>query len=258
MDYNNVRLYEIASMLSPSVYETVFYSQYQGRSDKDAIILDDETFEKCYVSDSVYKNFLFSNSSRLGKSIDYIGVNQMHSSVIEDMQVSDAQIKMKLNDIALTNLANTLIELKSMDKSIEPFYITLIFNGINYYTNNCLDENEKLIPVDEGVINSVYCQDQLAFVNDKHIDMVISTQPSVNSSRLRYMIINCRNIDVIESAKDVWKNTFKNDFSMLYEYFINLRKSNNLIMEGSVYKNIISGYERFMDDFIDLDDLDDI
>ena len=63
---------------------------------------------------------------------------------------------------------------------------------------------------------------------------------------------------VIESAKDVWKNTFKNDFSMLYEYFINLRKSNNLIMEGSVYKNIISGYERFMDDFIDLDDLDDI
>ena len=40
MDYSNVRLYEIASMLSPSVYETIFYSQYQGRSDKDAIILD--------------------------------------------------------------------------------------------------------------------------------------------------------------------------------------------------------------------------
>ena len=52
------------------------------------------------------------------------------------------------------------------------------------------------------------------------------------------------------------KNTFKNDFSMLYEYFINLRKSNNLIkMEGNVYKNIILGYEKFMNDFIDLDDI---
>ena len=254
MDYNNVRLYEIASMLSPSVYETVFYSQYQGRSDKDAIILDDETFEKCYVSDNVYKNFLFSNSMRLGKSVDYIGVNQMHSSIIQDIKISESQIIMKLEDTALTNLANTLVEIKSMDKKLEPFYITLIFNGINYYANNVIDENEKLIPVDESVLKSVYCQDQLAFVNDKHIDMVISTQLN-NTNKLRYMIINCHDIDVIESAKDVWKNTFKNDFSMLYEYFINLRKSNNLIMEGSIYKNIISGYEVFMDDFMDLDDL---
>ena len=254
MDYSNVRLYEIASMLSPSVYETVFYSQYQGRSDKDAIILDDETFEKCYVSDNVYKNFLFSNSMRLGKSVDYIGVNQMHSSIIQDIKISESQIVMKLEDTALTNLANTLVEIKSMDKKLEPFYITLIFNGINYYANNVIDENEKLIPVDESVLKSVYCQDQLAFVNDKHIDMVISTQGN-NTNKLRYMIINCHDIDVIESAKDVWKNTFKNDFSMLYEYFINLRKSNNLIMEGSIYKNIISGYEVFMDDFMDLDDL---
>ena len=254
MDYSNVRLYEIASMLSPSVYETVFYSQYQGRSDKDAIILDDETFEKCYVSDNVYKNFLFSNSMRLGKSVDYIGVNQMHSSIIQDIKISESQIIMKLEDTALTNLANTLVEIKSMDKKLEPFYITLIFNGINYYANNVIDENEKLIPVDESVLKSVYCQDQLAFVNDKHIDMVISTQLN-NTNKLRYMIINCHDIDVIESAKDVWKNTFKNDFSMLYEYFINLRKSNNLIMEGSIYKNIISGYEVFMDDFMDLDDL---
>ena len=254
MDYSNVRLYEIASMLSPSVYETVFYSQYQGRSDKDAIILDDETFEKCYVSDNVYKNFLFSNSMRLGKSVDYIGVNQMHSSIIQDIKISESQIIMKLEDTALTNLANTLVEIKSMDKKLEPFYITLIFNGINYYANNVIDENEKLIPVDESVLKSVYCQDQLAFVNYKHIDMVISTQGN-NTNKLRYMIINCHDIDVIESAKDVWKNTFKNDFSMLYEYFINLRKSNNLIMEGSIYKNIISGYEVFMDDFMDLDDL---
>ncbi|MBW5379420.1 hypothetical protein E6A52_01640, partial [Brachyspira hampsonii] len=61
-------------------------------------------------------------------------------------------------------------------------------------------------------------------------------------------------VEVVESAKDVWKNIFKNDFSMLYEYFQNIRKSSNLIMEGTIYKTIISGYEKFMDDFIDLDD----
>ncbi|MCZ9891719.1 hypothetical protein OFR29_05315 [Brachyspira hyodysenteriae] len=33
-----------------------------------------------------------------------------------------------------------------------------------------------------------------------------------------------------------------------------LEKSSNLIIEGSIYKSIISGYEKFMDDFIDLDD----
>ena len=240
-------------MLSPSVYETIFYSQYQGRSDKDAIILDDETFERCYVSDNVYKNFLFANAIRLGKSIDYIGLNQMHSSVIEDMKITENDISIKLNDIVLTNLANTLIDIKSMDVKLEPFYITLLFKGINYYSNNYIDENEKLIPTDESPINSTYCQDQLSFVNDKHIDMVISTKYS-NINKLKYMIINCNNIEVIESAKDVWKNIFKNDFSMLYEYFQNIRKSSNLIIEGTIYKSIISGYEKFMDDFIDLDD----
>ena len=227
MDYSNVRLYEIASMLSPSVYETIFYSQYQGRSDKDAIILDDETFERCHVSDNVYKNFLFSNAMRLGKSIDYIGLNQMHSSIIEDMKITENDVSMKLNDIVLTNLAATLIDIKSMD--------------------------EKLIPTDESPINSTYCQDQLSFVNDKHIDMVISTQYN-NTNKLKYMIINCNHIEVVETAKDVWKNIFKNDFSMLYEYFQNIRKSSNLIIEGTIYKSIISGYEKFMDDFIDLDD----
>ncbi|QTM05585.1 hypothetical protein [Brachyspira hyodysenteriae] len=253
MDYSNVRLYEIASMLSPSVYETIFYSQYQGRSDKDAIILDDETFERCHVSDNVYKNFLFSNAIRLGKSIDYIGLNQMHSSIIEDMKITENDISMKLNDIILTNLANTLIDIKSMDVKLEPFYVTLVFKGINYYSNNYIDENEKLIPTDESPINSIYCQDQLSFVNDKHIDIVISTQHH-NTNKLKYMIINSNNIEVIESAKDALKNIFKNDFSMLYEYFQNIRKSSNLIIEGSVYKSIISGYEKFMDDFIDLDD----
>ncbi len=240
-------------MLSPSVYETMFYSQYQGRSDKDAIILDDETFERYYISDNVYKNFLFSNSVRLGKSVDYIGVNQMYSSVIEDMEIRKNDIVMKLNDTALTNLANSLIKIKSINVQLEPFYITFIFKGINYYSNNSLDENEKLIPIDESPINTIYCQDQLVFVNDKHIDMVISTQCS-NTNKLKYIIINCNHIEVIESAKDVWKNTFKNDFSMLYEYFVNIRKSNNLIIEWSVYKNIITGYEKFMSDFIDLDD----
>lgn len=226
MDYSNVRLYEIASMLSPSVYETIFYSQYQGRSDKDAIILDDETFD---VSDNVYKNFLFSNAIRLGKSIDYIGLNQMHSSIIEDMKITENDISMKLNDIILTNLANTLIDIKSMDVKLEPFYVTLVFKGINYYSNNYIDENEKLIPTDESPINSIYCQDQLSFVNDKHIDIVISTQHH-NTNKLKYMIINSNNIEVIESAKDAWKNIFKNDFSMLYEYFQNIRKSSNLII----------------------------
>ena len=240
-------------MLSPSVYETMFYSQYQGRSDKDAIILDDETFERYYVSDNVYKNFLFSNSMRLGKSVDYIGANQMHSAVIENMEIKENDIIMKLNDVALTSLAHTLIEIKSINVKLEPFYITFVFKGVNYYSNNTIDENEKLIPIDESPVNSIYCQDQIVFVNDKHIDMVISTQYS-HTNKLRYILISCSNIEVIESAKDVWKNTFKNDFSMLYEYFINLRKSNNISMEGSIHKNIITGYEKFMDDFIDLDD----
>ncbi|ASJ21986.1 hypothetical protein [Brachyspira hampsonii] len=252
MDYSNIRLYEIASMLSPSVYETIFYSQYQGRSDKDAIILDDETFERCHVSDNVYKNFLFSNAARLGKSIDYIGLNQMHSAVIEDIKITENDISIKLNDIILTNLANTLIDIKSMDVELEPFYITLLFKGMNYYSNNYIDKNEKLIPTDESPINSIYCQDQLSFINDKHIDIVISTKYIDN--KLKYIIINCSNVEVVESAKDVWKNIFKNDFSMLYEYFQNIRKSSNLIMEGTIYKTIISGYEKFMDDFIDLDD----
>ena len=254
MYYDNVKLYEIASMLSPSVYETIFYSQYQGRSDKDAIILDDETFERCYVSDSVYRNFLFSNSIRLGKSVDYIGLSQMHGSIVKELSISNNQVKIKLLDVALTNLAKTLMNMKSMDIKLPSFYLHIIFNNVNYYSNNNIDENEKLIPTDESVINSAYIQDQLTFINDKYIEMVISTQNTSNKL-LRYMIFNCGSVDVLDESKDLWKNTFKNDFSMLYEYFVNVRKSNNLIIEGSAYENIIVGYEKFMNDFMDLDDL---
>lgn len=253
MDYSKVRLYEVASILSPSMYETVFYSQYQVRSDKDAMVLDDETFEKCYVSNNVYKNFLFANAIRLGKSVDYIGVNQMHSSIIEDIKFLDDKIIMKLNDLSSNGLASTLINLKSLNKKLEPFYITLIFNGVNYYSNNYIDETEKLIPIEDSIIKSRYWQDQLIFVNEKHIDIVISAKCDY-TNKLRYTIIDCNNIEVIETAKYVWKNIFKNEFSMLYEYFINIRKSNNLLIEGNIYENIILDYEKFMGDFIDLYD----
>ncbi len=46
MDYKIKKLYEIAPMLSPSIYETIFYNQYQGRADKESLILDNEVSAK--------------------------------------------------------------------------------------------------------------------------------------------------------------------------------------------------------------------
>ena len=252
MDYTNIRLYEIASMLSPSIYETIFHSQYQGRSDKDAIILDNETFNKFYISDNIYKNFLFSNAIKLGKSIDYIGLNQMHSSIIKEFKINNNQIKMKLYDFSLTNLAKTLAKMKSLNIDIVPFYIYVIFNGVNYYSNNYLDKDEKLIPICDNFIGAKYIQDQFIFINDQIIDIVFSAQLN-NIKKLMYILVSCNNIDIIDESKGVWKNIFKNDFSTLYEYFFNIKKVNNLIQEEHYLKSIIEGYEKFMSDFIDLE-----
>ena len=252
MDYTNIKLYEIASMLSPSIYETIFHSQYQGRSDKDAIILDNETFNKFYISDNIYKNFLFSNAIKLGKSIDYIGLNQMHSSIIKEFKINNNQIKMKLYDFSLTNLAKTLVKIKSLNIDIVPFYIYVIFNGVNYYSNNYLDKYEKLIPICDNFIGAKYIQDQFIFINDQIIDIVFSAQLN-NIKKLMYILVSCNNIDIIDESKCVWKNIFKNDFSTLYEYFFNIKKVNNLIQEEHYLKSIIEGYEKFMSDFIDLE-----
>lgn len=68
MDYKIKKLYEIAPMLSPSIYETIFYNQYQGRADKESLILDNEVFEKYYIDENIYRNFFICKLRKIRKS----------------------------------------------------------------------------------------------------------------------------------------------------------------------------------------------
>ena len=160
MDYKIKKLYEIAPMLSPSIYETIFYNQYQGRADKESLILDNEVFEKYYIDENIYRNFLFANSEKLGKALNYIGLNQMHSSIIKSIELKESKLKIKLLDVGIDNLANTLIELKSLkDIKPEPFYIDILFEKVDYCSNHYLDKDEILIPIEEDIINGIYTQE---------------------------------------------------------------------------------------------------
>lgn len=255
MDYKIKKLYEIAPMLSPSIYETIFYNQYQGRADKESLILDNEVFEKYYIDENIYRNFLFSNSTKLGSAINYIGLNQMHNSIIKDIEEQDGRLKIKLFDVGINSLANTLIELKSMNGiKLEPFYINILFENIDYCSNHYLDKDEILIPTKEDINESVYIQDQITYIGKNQIEIVISLEKPKKESdnnKLRYYMLKCGSVNIIDEAKEIWTRIFsETNFNMLYDYYVNLRKSSKIILEKSVCVNIIQKYKQFI---LDLD-----
>lgn len=257
MDYKIKKLYEIAPMLSPSIYETIFYNQYQGRADKESLILDNEVFEKYYIDENIYRNFLFANSEKLGKALNYIGLNQMHSSIIKSIELKENKLKIKLLDVGIDNLANTLIELKSLkDIKVEPFYIDILFEKVDYCSNHYLDKDEILIPIEEDIINGIYTQDQITYISPNEIELVISMETEKaksqnDNNKLRYYMLKCGSINIIDEAKEIWTKLFGDtNFNMLYDYYINLRKSNKIILDERVCMNIIQKYKQFI---LDLD-----
>lgn len=249
MDINKTKkLYEIAPMLSPSIYETIFHNQYQGRSDKNSIILDDSIFDKYYVEENVYRSFLFSHSNKLNNSINYIGLNQMHNSIIKEVEKKDNNITITLFDTGLLNLYNTLIEFKSIENvKLDSLSIKILFEGIECFSNNLLEKDEVLIETSEDIIDRVYIQDQITYIGEDGVTLVVSTQK--DRQKLYYLLIKCKNIKIIDETKKKWMEVFNpHNFAMLYDYFINIRKSSRLILEKSVFINIIEDYEKFMED----------
>ena len=252
MDYKIKKLYEIAPMLSPSIYETIFYNQYQGRADKESLILDNEVFEKYYIDENIYRNFLFANSEKLGKSLNYIGLNQMHSAIIKNIEIVDNKLKIKLFDVGIDNLANSLIELKSMNVKLEPFYIDILFENVDYCSNHYLDKDEILIPTEEDIIGGIYTQDQITYISKDEVEMVISMETEKaktqnDNNKLRYYMLKCGNINIVDEAKEIWTKLFGDtNFNMLYDYYINLRKSNKIILDKCVCINIIQKYKQFI------------
>ena len=255
MDYKIKKLYEIAPMLSPSIYETIFYNQYQGRADKESLILDNEVFEKYYIDENIYRNFLFANSTRLGKALNYLGLNQMHNAIIKNIELKENKLQIKLFDVGINSLAKALIELKSLkDIKIEPFYIDILFDNIDYCSNHYLDKDEILIPTKEDIKESIYIQDQITYIGKDEIEIVISLEKEKSqneNNKLRYYMLKCNCINIIDEAKEIWTKIFGGtNFNMLYDYYINMRKSSKIILEKNVCVGIIKKYEQFI---LDLD-----
>ena len=246
MDYSNKKLYELAPLLSPSIYETIFYNQYEIRADKNAIILDDKVFDDVYIEEKIYRNFILSNSNRLGKSLNYLGLNQMHGGIINNLQTDgNNKLILTLIDTGVDKLAKTLIETKAINLDIKPFIVKIIFENVYCYSNNDIDKEEFIIKNNDNIIERTYIQDQITLINDNEIEIVMSIQDK--EEKLSYYIIKCKNTSIIDEARDTWLNTFYgNDFSMLYDYFINARKTNKLVMNRNVCISIIAKYEEFI------------
>ena len=244
------KLYELAPMLSPSIYETEFNKQYKARSDNNAQILDKDIFESNYISESIYKIFINSNKKRLGKAINYIGLSQLYQSTINSIDVSDKAYTLEIEDKATTMLANIIISKKTPDiKLSKKFMLKVKFENVSCFSVNKIDNKEELIKQGEIINNTNYIRDQLIYIDDKNIELVISTEDH-NSGEVRYIILVCENIIVEDTAKETWKETFTSEYSMLYDYFLNVKKLCHIDYEEWFYLDVIEGFQKFLDDFL--------
>ena len=119
-----------------------------------------------------------------------------------------------------------------------------------------MDKDEILIPIEEDIINGIYTQDQITYISPNEIELVISMETEKaksqnDNNKLRYYMLKCGSINIIDEAKEIWTKLFGDtNFNMLYDYYINLRKSNKIILDERVCMNIIQKYKQFI---LDLD-----
>lgn len=242
------KLYELASMLSPSIYETEFNKQYKARSDNTAQILDKDIFENNYISESVYKIFINSNKKRLGKAINYIGLSQLYKSTINSTDVNNKTYIIEVEDKATTMLANVVIKENTPEAKLnKKFMLKIEFQNVSYFSVNKIDSKEEFIEQGEVINNANYIRDQLIYIDDNNIELVISTE---DSGDIRYIILVCENIIVEDTAKETWKETFTCEYSMLYDYFLNVKKLCHIDYEEWFYLDIIESYKKFLGDFL--------
>ena len=135
-------------------------------------------------------------------------------------------------------------------------YIDILFEKVDYCSNHYLDKDEILIPIEEDIINGIYTQDQITYISPNEIELVISMETEKaksqnDNNKLRYYMLKCGSINIIDEAKEIWTKLFGDtNFNMLYDYYINLRKSNKIILDERVCMNIIQKYKQFI---LDLD-----
>ena len=245
------KLYKIASMLSPSIYETVFHYQYQGRLDKDTFILPQKVFEKYYISEHGYKMFLDSNKEKLKNTRNYVGLGQLYKSVISSVTFNNDECKLLLEYTAINNLVKNLKEVSSLEIDTKSKYtLGIVFNKVSHFSINKSNKNELLIKTDRKLEGLFYLKDQIVYIDDDCIEIVISLKNKDNE--ITYLLISTESIEVRDYAKELWKKTFKSEFSMLYDYFININNSYPMETEDYFYKNTIESYKKFVKDFLDI------
>jgi len=245
------KLYKVASMLSPSIYETVFHYQYQGRSDKNTFILSQEVFDKYYISERAYKVFLDSNKEKLKNSKNYLGLGQLYKSIIRSVEFDDNECRLLLEYTTIDNLVRNLKKISNLEIDIKASYtLSIVFHKLKHFSINKLNENEVLVKTDIKLEGLLYLKDQIIYADKDNIEIVIVLKDK--DDQLTYILISAENIEVKDHAKELWKQTFKGDFAMLYDYFINTNNSYPMETEDYFYKNIIESYKKFVEDFLDI------
>lgn len=244
---SGLKLYEVASMLSPSIYETVLHQQYKSRFDKETFVLDCDTFDKFYISENGYRNFINSNISKLGKFLDYFGFHQLYGSQIISSEYNESSLKITIEDKSIETLYNALLKSKSQNAKKIEFHLTFTFKGIKHFSHNELSEEEMLVKIEPKIKNTTYIQDQIIYVDKDITEIVMGVLRNDKAIKnIEYIIISFESIEIEDKAKAIWKEIFKNDYSTLYEYFINTRKSANVHSAEYLYENIIKDYDNFL------------
>lgn len=243
--YEKIKLYELAPILSPSIYETIFFSQYQSRLDKGALILDEKTFRDCYISDNTYRIFLESNCEKLNRCFFYIGVQQLYDSIISSIVLKDNDCKIRINYKAVKELANEVIKENNFALKSDDFFIDIKLKNIIHYSRNILDKKENLNPIEGNINNLIYLQDQITFIDNNAIEIVISVK-NKESDNIEYLIFKAESIDIEEKARAKWIDIFPENFHTLYDFFINFRTKNSSCFDVS-YKKIINEYQKFIE-----------
>lgn len=182
------------------------------------------------------------NESRLGLYHKYIG--HLHDSWILKTELTRDKFSLFLNDFATHVFADVIVAEKGLeiehDKLIFPLQIDFEITDLTF---NMVDESGIIKTINPVEIDE-YLDEQIISCNKNSIKigLVAWQNNDVGAGQSILILIDAKNMSVIEGQENAWRQIFSNEYMNYYQYFKSQFLIGRFLSDQNICKKLIEEY----------------
>lgn len=192
----------------------------------------------------IHTELINKNELRIGLFKKYIG--SLSDSWILKTEIAQRKFSILLNDFATHVFADAIIERKGLkidhDKLIFPVQIDFEITDLTF---NTVDENGIINTIDPVEVDE-YLDEQVISCdkNSIKIGLVVWKNSKDDPGESLLILMDVKNISVIESQEAAWKQIFDEEYINYYQYFKSQFLIERYLSDQTIGKELIDEYDK--------------